>query len=250
MCKFIKIFMLVITMVVSLVHSLVPQAASAGDTYELQVAQLTDGVYLHTSYANIEGYGYVGANGLVVFDQGNAYIVDTPWSEQDTVRLVEWINAKGATVQASVSTHSHEDRTSGIAYLKTQSILTYTSKLTDEILQQTKRPRAELVYADPQFVVAENLLEVFYPGGGHTIDNHVVWLPKQKILFGGCLVRDVAAKTLGYVGEASIDSWEQSIDTLLAKYPQLAIVVPGHGAAGGVELLTHSKTLARRASEF
>ena len=245
MGKLIKLFLLAITLMLSLVV----KAASVGNAGQLQISPLTNDVYLHTSYKNVEGYGLVGSNGLVVFDKDNAYIVDTPWSEQDTVQLVDWVIAKGATVRASVSTHSHEDRTSGITYLKTQLIPTYTSKLTDTILQETNKQRAEIVYSGSEFVLAENLLEVFYPGAGHTVDNHVVWLPKQKLLFGGCLVRGVAAKTLGYVGEASIATWGQSIDKLLAKYQQVDIVVPGHGAYGGAELLWHSKKLAHQATQ-
>jgi glyoxylase-like metal-dependent hydrolase (beta-lactamase superfamily II) len=244
-------FMMLIRVVISiaLILSSAAQAESASDTDELQISQLSNDVYLHTSFRNVEGYGLVGSNGLVVFDKDNAYMVDTPWSEQDTVRLVDWVKAKGATLRASVSTHSHADRTSGIAYLNAQSIPTYTSQLTDVILQETNKERAKIVFSTSKFLVAENLLEVFYPGGGHTVDNHVVWLPKQKILFGGCLVRDVAAQSLGYVGGASIATWEQSIDRLLIKYPHVDIVVPGHGTFGGVELLAHSKQLASQTTQ-
>lgn len=30
-------------------------------------------------------------------------------------------------------------------------------------------------------------------GGGHSFDNITVWLPSDKVLFGGCLVKSISA---------------------------------------------------------
>lgn len=91
------------------------------------------------------------------------------------------------------------------------------------------------------------MLEAFYPGGGHTIDNIVVWLPKSKILFGGCLVRSLESKSLGYVGEAHIEQWSDSVKRVLAKYSEAKLVIPGHGKFGDIELLNHTEKLAEEA---
>ncbi len=90
-------------------------------------------------------------------------------------------------------------------------------------------------------------MEIFYPGPGHTIDNVVVWLPALNILFGGCFVKSLHSKSLGYVKEASINQWSQSIDTLIARYPSTKLVIPGHGMEGGQELLVHTHRLASNA---
>ena len=90
---------------------------------------------------------------------------------------------------------------------------------------------------------------MFYPGAGHTLDNVVVWLPKANILFGGCFIRSLDSKSLGYTGEADIGQWPSSVDALLAKYPDAKLVVPGHGAIGDLALLRHTKALALAASK-
>ncbi len=100
----------------------------------LEVIKIEDGVYLHTSFKNIEGYGLVDSNGLVVLDNNQAYIIDTPWSEEDTKLLLSWATDRGYQVMASISTHSHEDRTAGIKLLNSKSIPTYTSELTKSFL--------------------------------------------------------------------------------------------------------------------
>ena len=50
----------------------------------LKIQQLTDSVYLHISHKVVDGFGLVDSNGLVVLMGSEAYIVDTPWSTQDT----------------------------------------------------------------------------------------------------------------------------------------------------------------------
>ena len=85
---------------------------------------------------------------------------------------------------------------------------------------------------------------MFYPGAGHTQDNIVVWLPKQKILFGGCFVKSIHSKNLGNMEDASVKDWPKSIQKVINKYPNIKIVVPGHGKVGDVNLLKHTAQLA------
>jgi len=87
-------------------------------------------------------------------------------------------------------------------------------------------------------------VSVYYPGAGHTEDNIVVWLPKEKILFGGCLVKSLHAKHLGYTEDAVISEWPNSIQKIINRYPDIKLVVPGHGSIGDVSLLTHTQKLA------
>ena len=45
-------------------------------------------------------------------------------------------------------------------------------------------------------------LKVFYPGPGHTSDNITVGIDGTDIAFGGCLIKDSKAKSLGNLGDA------------------------------------------------
>ncbi len=60
---------------------------------ELEIKKIEEGVYLYTAYEKIEGWGLVGSNGLVVLDNKDAYLIDTPISATDTEKLVNWIDA-------------------------------------------------------------------------------------------------------------------------------------------------------------
>ena len=44
----------------------------------MSISEIAPGVYLHQSYHKTEDFGVVSANGLVVVDNGKAFIVDTP----------------------------------------------------------------------------------------------------------------------------------------------------------------------------
>ena len=215
---------------------------------EFEVEKISQGVYLHKSYQRVKGFGVVGSNGLVVIDGDNAFIIDTPWSDSDTEKLVSWVNKQGHVLAGSVSTHWHGDRTAGVKWLNAHSIPTYASKLTNEFLKKAGRELATNTFDQPEYRLAVANMEAFYPGAGHTMDNIVVWLPKSKILYGGCLIRSLEAKGLGYTGEASIDKWSDSVAKVLSRYPEAQIVIPGHGRFGDIRLLEHTKRLAESAS--
>lgn len=212
---------------------------------ELEITALEDNIWLHTSFTKMPGAGYFPSNGLIVAEGKRAYLIDTAWSEEDTNKLLRWLSEQGLMLRAAVITHSHEDRSAGLEQLIELGIPTYASKATNELLKEQGRAEAKNEFNESVFELLKGGIEVFYPGPGHSQDNHVVWLPKAKILFGGCLVRFQSAEDLGNTADANIESWDQSVQAIADRYPRIGIVVPGHGAVGGKELLEHTKTLVQ-----
>ena len=219
-------------------------ACAKQDAPELIIEEIEKDVYLHQSYSHVEGFGLVSANGLVIIDGDKAFIIDTPWSEKDTQKLVKWIEVKKLKLSGSISTHSHEDRTAGIKWLNMHTIPTYASALTNQILKKEGKDLALHTIEDMDNIFAGGHIKTFYPGAGHASDNIVVWLPQSKILFGGCLVKSLQSKTLGYTGDASIEQWPHSVEKVHLKYSEAKLVVPGHGKYGDIQLLEHTKKLA------
>jgi len=212
---------------------------------ELKIEQLNKNLYLHTSFQRFKGFGLVASNGLVILDSNNAFIIDTPASANDTEKLVAWLKGQGFTVKGSISTHSHDDSSAGIAWLNSNAITTYASKLTNELLGGKGKEQAQNAFTGTSSWLFNNQIEVFYPGAGHTIDNVVVWLPKHNVLFGGCFVK---SKNLGNLADAVIAEWPDSAQQLINKYGHASMVVPGHGRAGDVSLLKSTKRLAMEAN--
>lgn len=211
---------------------------------DLKIQKLTDSVYLHTSFQVYDGFGLVDSNGLVVLVQNDAYIIDTPWSSEDTVKLINWIKERGFNLKASISTHFHDDRTAGIELLNSKSVPTYASKLTNSLLKKAGKAEALNSFNHHDFWLVKDQIEVFYPGAGHSQDNVVVWLPNQKVLFGGCLIRAKETSSLGNKSDAVIKAWSVSAENLQSKYGNASLVIPGHGNVGDISLLEHTRKLA------
>ena len=84
------------------------------------------------------------------------------------------------------------------------------------------------------------IVKLDYLGGGHTSDNIVVWIPSHKILFGGCMVKELDAKNLGNTKEADLRSYPKTLKRVLKNYTDAKIVVPGHGKPGNLQLIKHT----------
>ena len=215
----------------------------ADDSKALHISLLAENVYQHVSQKFIKGYGLVAASGLIVIDGVDAYIIDTPWSIEGTKMLIMWIKNQGFTLKGSISTHFHEDASGGIPYLNNQQIPTYVNRLTNTLLKSKGRELASHIFKGKEESVVSGIIDIYYPGAGHSQDNIVVWLPRSKILFGGCFVKNLNSKSLGYTGDASLNEWSHSVDNVIVKYPTVNVVVPGHGDIGGINLLQHTKSL-------
>ena len=213
---------------------------SISQTAELSVSLIAKNVYLHRSYKTVTGFGLVESNGLVVVQGKQAFIIDTPWTNSDTAKLVDWITQQGLTTVASISTHSHEDRAGGVGYLNSNGIATWVSNDTQAILTANQLATATHTFAANKHILQPQLIEVYYLGAGHTVDNLVVWLPKQQILFGGCLIKSLSSRTLGYTGEADLKQWPVTVAKVQAQFTEAKMVVPGHGKIGDSSLLSHT----------
>lgn len=201
---------------------------------DLKVQNIEKGIYVHTSFEEVDGWGVVAKHGLVVLENKSAYLIDTPITAKDTGKLVEWVAKRGYNVKGSVSTHFHSDSTAGIAWLNSHSIPTYATELTNQLLKENNKEQAANSFDGVSYWLLKDKIEVFYPGPGHTQDNVVVWLPEKEILFGGCFVKPDG---LGYLGDARLESWPQSAKKLISKYPSVKLVVPSHSEFGGRSLL-------------
>ena len=63
-------------------------------------------------------------------------------------------------------------------------------------------------------------------------------------MFGGCFVKSLKNKSLGYTGDANISEWPNSMQKVINRYPDAKLAVPGHGKIGDVSLLKHTQALA------
>ncbi|QJR80135.1 subclass B1 metallo-beta-lactamase [Alteromonas pelagimontana] len=210
---------------------------------EMEISQLKTNVFLHISYKNVEGFGLVSSNGVILLHDDHSVLIDTPWTAEETIALLKWAEEMGKPISKSISTHYHDDRTAGMAVLNTAGVATYALGLTNRLLEANHKAVAKhAVEGTPTQI--ESHIEVYYPGPGHTKDNVVVWLEEDNILVGGCLTRATEADSLGYTGDAFVSEWPQSVKNVMQQYPHISLVIPGHGEVGDSHVLTHTIKLA------
>ncbi|MFD2246705.1 subclass B1 metallo-beta-lactamase, partial [Pontibacter ruber] len=212
-----------------------PATALRAQTQEpqLQVTKIASDVYIHTTFNRYNGVLFP-SHGMIISSKDGVVLVDTGWGNEPTEQLLAWIKTNlKQPVKACVATHFHEDKMGGIDALQTKGIPLMASELTALLAAENKKGTPDVTFAsDTTFSVGRQLVEVYYPGGGHTADNVVVYLPKQRILFGGCLVKDGQAKNLGNVADADLKNWPTAIVRLQHRYPKAKMVVPSHGPWG------------------
>ena len=215
----------------------------------IELRQIAADVWLHTSYGDVPKLGRFPSNGLVVKGTQGAVIIDTAWGLEPTGELLDWASREAGGVFAVVVTHWHDDRTSGLPEVHRRGINSYASAKTIAASKKHGTPQASHTLEESDSLASLGIQgETFYPGRGHTDDNIVVWLPQSRVLFGGCLIKATSASSLGYLADASVGDWPTSLSAVQQRYPRVRIVVPGHGAPGGSELLEHTRALAEAAA--
>lgn len=208
---------------------------------------------------------------LIRVSNSDCILVNTLCDNQGARMLVDWMKSSlGEVNLVAINTGFHVDNIGGNAFLLSKGIAVYGSDLTaklvaergqkekNRLLEEFKLPEnrkyydayKDLTFVPPNriFDINQGLLlkigdedvNVFYPGPSHTLDNVVVYFPKRKILFGGCMIKSLDSKDAGYTADADMQKWPRSVEKVLSVYKDAKIVVPGHGNYGDTTLIKHT----------
>lgn len=215
---------------------------------EVKVTPITDGVWLHKSWKMTEGWGRVSSNGLVVREGDHVVVVDTAWGAEPSLLLLDWIDRElGLPVSRLIVTHFHDDRLGGWEVFAERGARVIASQRTLGLAEVTSTDAFDLYTLKPGETMTSGSMEILYPGPAHAEDNVVVWLPAHKLLAGGCAMRAAESGGMGNVADATISEWANSMRRVQQAYPLAELVLPGHGAIGGLELIQHTIDLAEAA---
>jgi metallo-beta-lactamase class B len=214
---------------------------------KLLITPLTLNYYIFTTYNSYKGT-QVPANGLYLVTEAGVVMIDTPWDTTQFQPLLDSIKLKHhKDVVICIATHSHEDRTGGLEYYAQKGIKTYTSKQTDELCKAHGYKRAQYVMSkDSVFKVGTYSFQTYYAGPGHTPDNIVVWFDKEKVLYGGCLIKSSEANDLGNLNDANVKEWPFTIKNLQNKFQQPQFIIPGHNEWHNKKSLEHTLKLIKQ----
>ena len=198
-------------------------------------------------------YEWADANVTAIGSERGLVVVDTHGSTAAGRTVVEDLRRLGAgQVAAVVNTHWHWDHSFGNAAFREQDpevpihahedaarMLAEEGEAMKERFATFDDPHVEevaateLVVPDHTFSstrsldLGDRLVELVFPGRGHTDGDLVVVVPDAGVVMGGDLVEESAHPFIG------LDSWplewHGSLDVVLSLVAPTTQVVPGHG---------------------
>lgn len=232
------------------------QDAQAGITERfgpMRFQEIAPGIWQHTSYLDVPGFGSVPSNGLLIVDGETSVLIDTAWTVDQTAALLEWASTRlNKPVRAAVVTHAHADKMGGMAALHAQNVASFAHDMSNSIA-----PTKDLLPARTAIAFAADgrpiggtpaqlgPLEVFYPGPGHTADNIVVRIKNTPIAFGGCLIKASDADSLGYLGESDTQQYAGSVQRFADAYPDASVIAMSHSGIEGRNAIANTLKLAK-----
>lgn len=220
---------------------------AAADVPPLSLREVAEGVWMHTSWLHIEGQA-VPSNGAVVLGQDGVLLIDTAWTNEQTTELLERIEGLAPRGPLTLLvTHAHQDRMGGIEAVRRRSRTILAHVETARWAAQTGLGTVETTWDGTSHVLSAGgrRVELLYPGPAHTRDNIVAFVEDVRLLFGGCMIRGLAARDLGNVQDADRCHWPQATAMVSERFAALArLVIPGHGEPGDAGLLRHTADLA------
>lgn len=215
---------------------------------DISLIHLLDSVYMHVTWDESELYGHFSSNGMIVIKSGKALMIDTPMDIDKTRRLSEYLErSMNVEIVRLITGHYHDDCLGGLEYIHSKGIESVANILTTEKCIEIGLPVPSTSFTDElTFSFMGEAIECRFFGGGHTFDNITVWIPSCKVLFGGCLIKSQESRGLGNLSDAVTGEWEGTVRKIIASYPDVKIVIPGHGSHGGPELLEHTIQLVEQ----
>jgi metallo-beta-lactamase class B len=213
-------------------------------TKNLIITQISENSFQHTSFLQTESFGNVPCNGLIVSNQNEIVIFDTPTTDSSSEELIKWINETlHSKINAIIPTHFHDDCLGGLKAFHQHQIPSYSYYKTIEFAKENNSEIPQNSFKEPLLLkVGDKDIIAKHFGEGHTKDNVVGYFPHENTMFGGCLTKTLNANK-GYLGDANVSEWSNTVKKIKLEYPNIKIVVPGHGKYGDIKLLDYTINL-------
>lgn len=218
------------------------QSVTLYQSATLEIDSIAPHTFVHRSWLYTGQWGKVSCNGAIYIHSHKAVVFDTPTTDGVSDELIMWIKQRAQPV-AVVINHAHTDCLGGLHAFHRAKIVAIANTRTFKKMQHDKAlsdcmPRFKFK-SRMKYTIAGATIVLYYPGEGHTSDNIVAYIPEDKVLFGGCIIKAQGADK-GNLAEANIAAWSNSVLMIKRAFPHLVSVVPGHGAYGDSTLLDYT----------
>jgi metallo-beta-lactamase class B len=212
----------------------------------LILTHLTGPIYV------VEDSYYSGENSVVYVGTTSVTVVGATWTPDTAARLADEVGKiTDKPVSDVINTNYHPDRAGGNAYWKRIGARIVSTRMThdllvsdwDKVVDWTRSaipdyPRLPLVLPTKtfpgNFELQGGRIRALYLGPSHTPDGIFVYFPGEKVLYGGCILKE----QLGNLTFANRAEYPNTLRKLERLGLDIRTIVAGHwSAVHGPELI-------------
>lgn len=180
-----------------------------------------------------------GGNSGVISSDSLVLVIDTKMDDAarslfDTVQRIA-----GKTPVLVVNTHWHPDHVGGNKLFKKEQIVAGGSYGIEDWKKESGEETLPGRWVTDELVIpmgTDTAIVFNLAKNVHTPSDVMVYFKQRRILFGGDVILNEQAPAL--LGNASALAYMDVLYDVAVKYP-IKMVVPGHGATGGPEVITN-----------
>ncbi|PKL87187.1 MAG: subclass B1 metallo-beta-lactamase [Ignavibacteriae bacterium HGW-Ignavibacteriae-2] len=248
MTDIIKILLIIVISIANLNCSSQKHAAFKPEevykSNDLIITQISENSFVHISFIQTNDYGNVPCNGLIVRNNNEVIVFDTPTNDKNSEELIKWIKEKlQCKINAIIPTHFHDDCLGGLEAFDKNDIPSYAYYKTIELANENNFVTPNNSFKDSLILrIGDEIIKAKFFGEGHTKDNIVGYFPSENVMFGGCLIKELDASK-GYLGDANVADWSITVEKVKKEFPNVKIIVPGHGEYGNKKLIDYTINL-------
>jgi glyoxylase-like metal-dependent hydrolase (beta-lactamase superfamily II) len=174
----------------------------------------------HFHFDHAFGNAAFGADTVVIGHEATRSLLGPEALHGRTYRgFVDPLPSRVEQLRAQAATEPAVEKSQGLV-AQAESLEAYGRELATLTLVPPRLTFSDRVSVD----VGNREVQLLFLGRGHTAGDVVVFLPRERILCSG----DFFNGYIGYMGDAYVDEWADSLDRL-AKL-DFETVIPGHGA--------------------
>ncbi len=211
---------------------------------DLQLIKINEHSYIHVSEIYLENGKKFLSNGFVYINDTEAYVFDTPANDKATIALIDWLqNNQKVTIKGVIFNHFHRDCIEGMDIFKSHDIPCIASTKTASFMEMDKSDAPDRTFENNLELKLGNktIINTFF-GEAHTRDNIISYFPEEQLIFGGCMIKSLNARK-GNLADANVLVWSKTVSKIKEKYPNVQVVIPGHGKHGDQSLLEYTIAL-------
>jgi len=190
----------------------------------------------------VEDYFYLKENSMVYVGDSSVTVIGATWTPETARLLADEIGKiTPKPITEVIDTNYHPDRAGGNAYFRNIGAKIVSTNMTNDLLKVhwtemvryvqkgfPSYPTLPLVAADKTFAgnfeLQDGGVRAIYLGPSHTPDGIFVFFPKEKALYGNCILKE----QLGNLDFADLTEYAKTLQKLKQLNLGFTTIVAGH----------------------